>query len=106
VVAVTARPSGTASDGPARTPTGRRLAACAWGNRPSLGAWALLLGIPGGTQVVFGWPWWQAAAVQWALYAALWVAVTIADARQQAHDRQTGHQVPSHLSGTGEESPS
>ena len=105
---MTARLSGAGPNGPARTSAGRRLVVCAWRNRPSLGAWALLLGIPGGVQVVVGWPWWQAAAVQWPLYAALWGAVTLADSRRLARGEQAGqaagHQVPSSLSGGGETS--
>jgi hypothetical protein len=94
---------------PLPVPLGRRALAAGWGNRPSLGAWAMLLGLPGGTQLAFGCPWWWIAAVQWPAYAALWLALTIADTRHTARTTARyrgrrpgrGHRMSTVLSGTG-----
>ncbi|MGK5558434.1 hypothetical protein ACSNOI_43215 [Actinomadura kijaniata] len=77
----------------------RRVLACGWANRPSLGAWALLLGVPGAVQAGLGWSWWWAAAVQWPLYTVLWLTLTVLDIRQQA----AGHLAASRLHGPGKE---
>ncbi|MQY07253.1 hypothetical protein [Actinomadura macrotermitis] len=85
----------TPTSPPAGTSAVRRAVAYGWANRPSLGAWAFLLGVPGSTQVVFGQPWWLAAAVQWPLYALLWLVITVIDVRR------SGHELPADLAETG-----
>ncbi|WP_067812314.1 hypothetical protein [Actinomadura kijaniata] len=50
-------------------------------NRPSLGAVAFLLAVPGAAHAVLSWPIWTVAAPLWGLYVALMLFVSITELR-------------------------
>ncbi|MBA8953947.1 hypothetical protein ACFQU9_44315 [Actinomadura namibiensis] len=64
--------------------TARAVAVQMGRNRPSLGAVAFLLAVPGAAHAVLGWPIWTVAAPLWGLYVALMLFVSIAELRQSS----------------------